>query len=150
MQQHTMEFPISLALGKSVLGVELYDIASNTKLFTFHRKGSHCTFANPIVHGDFELTLRLDWQDLDDGEPTLDLDVKKRQRDGTHKSIKPARNPKHHTTLSSFVPGNTEPRIYDLDYEGLSMRLVARKTFTMGVGISMHIVDPLKSNDPPV
>ena len=87
------------------------------------------------------LTLRLDWGDLHDGDPTLDLDVTRIESDGTRKRIAPQRIPQHHTVLNYLRPNSKEPQTYDLEYEGLSLRLVARKSFAVGTGISIYIVD---------
>lgn len=137
--------PIHLALGKSVLGVELFDKVRNEQIATFHREGKHCTFSTAIPHGDFEPTLRLDWGDLrqgPQGEPTLDLDVVRITPDGTRKKLKPKQIPQHHTTPSSRLPASDAPITYDLEYQGLSMRLVAKKTFGIAVSLSALIVDP--------
>ena len=133
---------IHLPLGKAVLGVEMFDLVSNKRLASFHREKSRCSFFEQIPHGPFELTFRLDWGDLIDGEPTLDLDVTKTCDDGTRKRLRPAKVSTHHTQLTAFIPGSTKPRIYDLEFEGLHVRLVARKTFAIGVGLSVYIVDP--------
>ena len=134
--------PILLPLGKYVLAVELYDLTANEKIGTFHRDGSRCTFSEIVQHRDFELRFRLDWGDLEDGEPILDLDVNRVEPDGTRKLVQPKRNPQHHTTLSSLKPGSNVPRTYDLEYAGLTMRLVAKKSFAIGAGLSIYIVDP--------
>lgn len=132
---------IHLPLGKSVLAVELYDIVSGKQIFTFHRDGKYCTFAEEIPHKDFILTLRLDWGALNEGDPTLDLDVTRLLPDGTRKRIKPKRNPQHHTTLSPLRPDSKEPRTYDLEYEGLTMRLFSKKSFAVRAEMSAYIVD---------
>jgi len=129
-------------LGKSVLAVELYDLVANKKIVTFHREGSRCIFSEVVRHREFELTLRLDWGDLREGNPTLDLDVIRIDADGVRQRIKPRHNPKHHTTLSTVLPSSTSLQTYDLEYEGLTMRLVARNSFEVGVGLSAYIVDP--------
>lgn len=133
---------IRLGLGKSVVAVQLYDRVANSEIATFHRDdGSRCTFSKTIPHKTYELVLRLDWGDLREGEPTLDLEVTRLHPDGSRSRIKPKHLPQHHTTLSALVPGSKDPRTYDLQYEGLSMRLVARKTFALGVGLSVYVVD---------
>jgi hypothetical protein len=135
--------PIHLALGKSVLAVELFDQVKNELIATIHKEGKHCTFSKDAIrHGDFELTLRLDWGVLQEGEPTLDLDVVRITPDGIRRKLKPRQIPHHHTTLSSLLPGSDAPRIYKLEYQGLSMRLVAKKNFGLAVGLSAFIVDP--------
>lgn len=134
--------PIHLALGKSVLAVELFDQVRSERIATFHRKGKHCTFSAAIPHGDFELTLRLDWGETQEGEPTLDLDVVRITPDGARKKLKPKQIPQHHSTLSSFLPSSDAPRSYDLEYQGLSMRLVAKKTFGLAVSLSAFVVNP--------
>jgi hypothetical protein len=141
--------PIHLPLGKSVLAVELYDKVASKNIFTFHREGSHCTFSEVIPYGEFELTLRLDWGDLIKGDPTLDLDVKRVEPNGTRKTVKPKHNPQHHTNSKPWLQNRSDPLTYDLQYEGLSMRLVARKSFATGVGASIYVVDPEHNPEPP-
>ena len=131
---------IRLPLGKSVLAVELYDLVANQVIVTFHRPRSHCTFTEEWEHGQFAITLRLDWGDLLGGEPMLDMDVALRNDNGTKKRLRPNKN--HHTRLSSLIPGSTEPRGYYLEYEGLRMRLVTRKTFAIEAGMSIYVFDP--------
>jgi hypothetical protein len=133
--------PIRVSLDKSVLAVELFDLSAHRLIGTFHREKSRCTFTDSIAHGAFELELRLDWGDTSDGEPTLDLDVKERQPDGTIKQVKPRNIPSHHTKPSSLIPGSAEPRTYDLEYKGLRLRLVARKTFATSASLSAYIVN---------
>lgn len=138
---NTSTAPIHLALGKSVLAVELFDQFKSERIATFHREGKHCTFSTVIPHGNFELTLLLDWGEPQEGEPTLDLDVVRITPDGTRKKLKPKQIPQHHTTLRSFPPGSDAPRTYDLEYQGLSMRLVAKKTFGLAVSLSAYVID---------
>lgn len=138
---NTLEHPIRLSLEKSVLAVELYDLCSNSVVRTYHRQGSRCTFTDELVHGSFHIVLRLDWGDMNDGEPTLDMDVKRVQSDGTFHRIPPKKNPSHQTRLSNLDPESTKPRLYDIEFEGLLLRLVARKTFATQVSLSACIVD---------
>lgn len=133
---------IRLALGKLVVAVDLFDQVKNEHIATIHRENKYCTFSVPIRHGDFELILRLDWGDLREGEPTLDLDVFRITSEGIRKKLEPKQIPQHHTTLSSLPTGNDAPRVYDLEYQGLSMRLVAKKTFGLSVSLDAYIVDP--------
>lgn len=133
--------PIRLSLEKSVLAVELFDLLSNKRLRTYQRQGSRCTFTDEIGHGPYRITLRLDWGDLNDGEPILDMDVVHVQEDGTIRKLRPKHNPSHHTRLSTLKP-DAGLRAYDTEFEGLCLRLVARKTFATSVGLSVYIVDP--------
>ena len=138
-----IQLPIQLSLEKSVLAVELFDLIADKRVVTFHRPGSRCTFTKEISHGSFRITLRLDWGDLNDGEPTLDMDVERIQEAGALRKIRPKSNPSHRTRLSDLVPGSINPRFYDIKYEGLTLRLVARKTFAASVSLSAFIVDPV-------
>jgi hypothetical protein len=134
--------PIRLSLEKSVLAVELFDLLANSRVGTYHREGSRCTFTDEIAHAQFRIVLRLDWGDMNDAEPMLDMDVVRIWEDGTLARLAPKKNPSHHTRLSALLPGSTEPRFYDIEFEGLSLRLVARKTFAISVSLSAYIVDP--------
>jgi hypothetical protein len=133
--------PIRLSLEKSVLAVELFDLASNRVIATFHRPRSRCSFTEELVHGSFHVVLRLDWGQTTDGEPTLDMDAKRRTADGSLKVVPPKKNPSHHTSLSSLVSGSLAPRFYDLQYGTLRLRLVARKTFAATTSLSTYVVD---------
>ena len=133
---------IHLSLEKSVLAVELFDLLSNSKLRTYQLHGSRCTFTDEISHASCRITLRLDWGDLNDGEPTLDMDVVRIHEDGTTRKLRPKCNPSHHTRLSNLKPGSVEPRYYDTEFEGLLLRLIARKTFATQVSLSAYVVDP--------
>ncbi len=130
-----------------MLGVELFDLEKQARIGTFHRESSRCTFAEGIRHLNFELTLRLDWGDLNDEEPMLDLDVVRIEPDGQRFRLKLKENPVHHTSLSPLASGNTGPRTYDLLYEGLRLRLVAKKSFATTASMSAYIVK-LGSNGP--
>lgn len=134
--------PIRLTLGKFVLKVELFDLVKNEQIQTFHREGKHCTFSTAILHGDFELSLRLDWGDLQEGEPMLDLDVVRITAEGIRNVLKPKQIPQHHTSLSGLPAGNDTPRTYDLKYQGLSLRIVAKKSFALTVGLDAFVVNP--------
>lgn len=134
--------PIRLSLEKSVLAVELFDLRANNRVGTYHREGSRCTFTDEIAHAQFRIVLRIDWGDMKDAEPMLDMDVVRIREDGTRARLVPKKNPSHHTRLSDLLPGSTAPRFYDIEFEGLSLRLVARKTFATNVSLSIHIVDP--------
>jgi len=134
-------YPIRLSLEKGVLAVEMYDLASSRAIAMVARERGRCSFAKEFPHGPFLITLRLDWGQMEDGEPTLDMDVKYRRPDGIFKVVPPKKNPHHHTRLSAPLPGNLEPRLYDVEYKGLRLRLVARKTFATVVSLSAHVVD---------
>jgi hypothetical protein len=133
---------ISLTLGKSVLAVELFDIVANKLLATYHRERSRCSFTDEILHREYEIILRVDWGDLKDGEPVLDMDVYRTNSDGSRTQVQPRSASWHHTTLSTLQPGSASPRAYDVEFQGLRMRLVTKKTFGVGVGLSVHVVDP--------
>jgi hypothetical protein len=142
----TSTHPIRISLEKSVLGVEVFDLLSNMVIKTFHRPGSRCSFAvEEIGHGSFLICFRLDWGQSEQGEPVLDMDVKRRLADGTFKPVRPKKNPAHHTSVSTPLPRSNQPRFYDVEFEGLHLRLVARKNFASAVGLSVYVVDSTAS-----
>lgn len=126
-----------------MLYVELVDLERKEQIRTFHRDRRRCTFTEELNYHGFDLILRLDWGVLVDGEPMLDLDVVQKKTDGTRVRLKPKHIPVHHTSLSSLLSGSTEPRVYDLQYEGLRLRLVAKKTFAVSIEMSAYIANSI-------
>ena len=72
----------------------------------------------------------------------LDLDVVETRSDGSRETLKPRAVPTHHTRLSDFVTDDSAPRVYDLTYEGLRLRVVAKKTFAYSIGASIFVANP--------
>lgn len=131
---------IELGKSKCVLSVTLTDITEGTNYVLFHRENRACSFTEDIEYKDFIITLRIDWRDIQDGDPTLDADIYRILADGSRKKYKNGRKTWHHTSLTSVTEGN--PRCYEFKFEDIMMRLLARKVFVSKASLSVYVVDP--------
>ena len=96
------------------------------------------------TYGDFVVTLRLDWKDLDrDGNPTLDADIKK---DG--KDYKLGRKQWHHT-LKTFENGSYlyvwTPQVQELKELSVELEFKLQTTNARTISGKARIIAPKRT-----
>jgi len=128
---------INLGNRKSVLAMRLLDISTGQETTLFEREGSRCHFHDDIYFDHFIITLRVDWGDLRNTDPVLDADIY--ESIAGQKGRKLRNGPWHHTT-KNFVP-EENLSVYEFAFQKLRLRLSARITFGLGVGIDAILVD---------
>jgi hypothetical protein len=128
---------ISLSDGRISLRTVLVDKSSGQEIVLFEREGRRCQFAKTIFHKDFEINLRIDWGDIEYGDPSLDADIYRIVAKGKRKRI--TNRGWHHTKVSFPAPGDI--RSYRFCFQDLTLELVARKTLSTSIGFSVYIAD---------
>lgn len=58
-----------------IVSVTLIDILTREESKLFERPKSKCYFKKPFKFKDYYIQLRLDWSDVQEGEPVLDVDI---------------------------------------------------------------------------
>lgn len=129
---------IKLPDNRNALHTVLLERATGVEHVLFEREGRFCHFAVEYPHKEHIVCLRVDWRDLEDGDPTLDADI--------YENVEGAKGRKlpnrewHHTRLTATAPG--EVRAYAFRFRDLALDLVARKTLSVSASVSAYIVDP--------
>ena len=130
--------PVQLSDGRVAVRTVLIERKAGREHVLFERPGRCCHFAEDIVHGQYIISLRVDWRDLWESEPTLDADIYVRGPDG--RKGRRVRNQKwHHTRLDNLGPGDV--RAYSFKFKDLDLELVARKSLAVTAGLSAYIVN---------
>jgi hypothetical protein len=82
--------------------------SANTKkqLELAQKKGSRCYFFTPFCIGNEEIQLRLDFGDIEEGNPTLDADFKDKETK-KHRKLRGKMSQAHHTNVQ-----NSQERVY--------------------------------------
>ena len=129
--------PINLSDGRTAMRTVLVERSTGVEHVLFERPGRSCHFALDYHYRDHIISLRVDWRDLQDGDPTLDADI----YETTHgqKGRKLPNREWHHTRLSPSAPD--EVRTYAFIFRDLTLNLVARKTLSVGASLDAYIVD---------
>ena len=128
---------IPLPDGRTVLRTVLIERRNASEHVLFERPGRFCSFAHDIEHDGHIVSLRIDWRDVIDGEPTLDAQIFE-YRDGRRIRELPKRS-WHHTRVTA--PG-TDTRCYQFTFRGLELELVAKKSFAVSTSLDAYIYDP--------
>ena len=120
------------------ISVTLEDIETGEKEILFDREKSNCSFKKTIDFENYEIQLRLDWDDLVDGKPRLDTDIRDKI---TGKLIK---NGQWHHTDPEF--NKSERRtVYPFNFEPLQLRLGT--IMTMGIDYKATVVIGKQDNE---
>lgn len=128
---------IKLPDGRTSLKTVLVDRSSGREIVLFEREGSRCQFAVDYPYNTYIIALRVDWGDLEKGDPVLDADIFLNAGGSRGKRI--ANAEWHHTRLTPTSSGDL--RIYAFRFKGLTLELIARKSLALTVGVSACIVN---------
>jgi hypothetical protein len=128
---------IQLPDGRTALKCVLINLSSGREEILFEREGSLNHFAHETVHGKYIIRLRIDWNDLWEGEPTLDADIFQNE---AGKAPRKCRNQDwHHTRLTPTTSGDI--RAYQFQFKDLKLDLIARKSLAVSASLDAYIVD---------
>ena len=58
-----------------IISVTMINMDDGTETQLFERKGSKCHFHKEFAYQNYIINLRLDWNDIVNGEPMLDADI---------------------------------------------------------------------------
>ena len=128
--------PIDLGNGKNVLSMKLIDVGTGKEVSLFEREGSRCHFYDDIEFDGYIITLRIDWGDIRNSDPVMDADVYINNSCAKGKKI---RYGKWHHTAKNFDEIENK-KLYEFSFGDLKLRLGAKMTFSLSVGIDAKIV----------
>lgn len=128
--------PIDLGSGKNVLSMSLIDLCTGKEAALFEHEGSRCHFNEDIYFEDYIITLRVGWGDIRNTAPVLDADI---YQNILGKKGKKLRNGNWHHTLKKFDI-NENRKIYDFLFNQLKLRLCAKMSFSLSVGMDAILV----------
>jgi hypothetical protein len=111
--------------------VTLVDLDSGEEEVLFEIEGSRCHFKKWFTHGQFNVQLRLDWDDIANSEPRLDADIWTTDN-GKKNFLK--KGEWHHTPIEFDKEGR---KIYPFKFQDLYIRLGILKTMATGFGIDV-------------
>jgi len=106
-----------------IISVSMIDIDAGVEEELFERSRSRCHFKKPFKFEDYNIQLRLDWSDISDGEPTLDIDIWK-EIHGKKKFLK--RGKWHH--IKKISEKNTGKQMYIFEFKNLKLYLIVKTT----------------------
>ena len=129
--------PIDLGNGKNVLSMTLFDLRTGKETTLFEHEGSRCHFYKDICFENYIITLRIHWDDIKNGDPVLDADIY--PNISGKKGKKKLRNGPWHHTLKEFDEIENR-KIYDFSFKQLNIRLTAKMTFSLSVGMDAILV----------
>jgi hypothetical protein len=107
------------------------NIDTGNKEVLFDRVGSNCSFSKFINFENYQVQLRLDWDDLINGKPRLDADIKDKTT-----GIMLRKGPWHHTD-PEFMKSEGRT-IYTFRFKSLQLRLGT--IMTMGIDLKADAV----------
>lgn len=103
-----------------IVSIVLINIDDETEHSLYERKGSRCHFSDDFIYQNYRIRFRLDWGDIENGEPVLDADVSLKLN-----RKKKYMGPWHHTWKECDPEGRY---IYEFKFEDLKFRFLAKKT----------------------
>lgn len=118
----------------SVLQIVMKDINTSKEYVLTERPGSMCSFMDIFKIDNYSVQLRLDWNDIRKGEPTLDADIWTEDENKKKIKIKNEKDKWHHNEKN--IDTETGLYIYVFKYGKFELILNTKKTigknFTVG------------------
>jgi hypothetical protein len=99
-----------------LISVRMVNLDTCEEEVLYERKHSRCHFKKWFSHKNYKIQLRLDWEDISNGEPKLDADINDKI---TGRLIRKGRW--HHTEIE--YDAQAKRKTYAFDFEGLRHRL---------------------------
>ena len=62
-------------VGSYLISARMIDCNAGNEEILYEREGSSCHFKKWFTYENYEIQLRLDWDDMRNGEPRLDADI---------------------------------------------------------------------------
>jgi len=131
---------IRLGNGKKISAMTITDVDSGAQKNLFEREGSKCYFNEDIYFENYMITLRIDWGDIEKGDPVLDADIYCGYSGIKVKKLK--NGPWHHTVKNFDV--NANRKIYEFDFKNLKLRLTSQWTVEIEHSTDSFLVEGCK------
>lgn len=109
-----------------IIKIVLKNISNGNEEILFEREGSKCFFAKEKSFDNYIIRLRLDWGDIKNGEPTLDVDI------STKETGKKKKNGPWHHNVKKYDK-KLGQMIYTFNFENLELSLSSTKTFSKNI-----------------
>ncbi len=109
-----------------LISVRIVNLDTNEEEVFYEKEGSRCYFKKWFSFENYEIQLRLDWDDVANGEPMLDADIKDKTSD------KPIKKGRWHHIKMQYDP-QANRRTYTFDFRSLRLRLYIIKTMVMHI-----------------
>lgn len=122
-----------------VLAMKFIDTDTNEERPLFERENSKCFFIkDDLDFGDYIITLRIDWGDMNEREPILDADIYKKIQGRKKKKIKNGHW--HHTKKELDSSANSYRYLFV--FKERTLPLISQTTVgDVGVSGRVHLVE---------
>lgn len=121
----------------TITSVTMINMDDGIESELFEIKGSRCHFSQEFEYQDYIIQLRLDWDDLVNGDPKLDVDIWRKFK---HKNNRLRKGPWHHAEKK--FDSAMGRYIYTFEFENLRLRLGTKTTATKDMRCRINIVRP--------
>lgn len=130
-----------------IIKVVMININTGEEFELVEKPDSKCHFLEPFSFGDYRIQLRIDWSDIQHGDPVLDADI---WTESNNKKIK-VKNEKWHHSFKE-VDRSINQSVYIFKFENLQLCLTTRKTIGKMITSTSHITDSveMKKNGIPI
>jgi hypothetical protein len=126
---------IQVGPSKKILSMKLVNVDTGEEVLLFEREGSRCHFRKEIYFDNYIIHLRIDWDDIYNGNPVLDADIYKEEK-GKRKKM---RNGVWHHTRKDHDSA-TDSLIYLFEFENLRLPLSAQTSVATGTSLDAILV----------
>ncbi len=131
-----------------IVNIILINVDDGTERPLYERENSRCHFSDEFSYDDYKIRFRLDWGDIENGEPVLKADISL-----DSKPKKKLKGPWHHIWKNLDPHGSY---IYDFEFKGLKFRFLAKKTIqhnissdaTVSASRAILIIDENADHEP--
>jgi hypothetical protein len=107
-----------------LVSVRIVNLDTKEEEVLYERQYKRCWFAKQLSYKNYEIQLRWDFKDIQNGEPVLDADIKDKT---TGKSLEIRRCPPWHHTEMKYDT-QADRKIYDFEFDNLRLRLYIIRT----------------------
>jgi len=119
-----------------IIKISLIDENTGREELLFEREDSKCHFHKEFEFNEHIISLRLDWDDVENGEPRLDADIWKKPK---NKKNRLRKGEWHHTPKQ--YDAETGKMIYKFEFNDLKLLLSTKKTVGVTITSGAMIVD---------
>jgi hypothetical protein len=107
-----------------IISVSMIDVDTGEEKQLFEREGRKCHFRDPFSFGKYKIQLRLDWNDMEKGDPILDADLWTEDSIGRKTPLK--KGSWHHTKKQpNPLTGEHQ---YSFEFQNLTLNLKTKMT----------------------
>lgn len=113
------------------VSVRIVNLDTNEEKVLYEREDSECRFLEPFSYKNYEIQLRFHLEEIINGEPTLDADIKDKTTGKCLSKREGARDGWHHTQANE--------KIYDFRFDDLRLRLSIIRTMRVSFSGSLTV-----------